>query len=118
VLAGLWLRTWLLHRRAGGDAAEMALEELRTAVVRIGLVLAPSTTLAALEQRLRTVAGPDAVRYAQRLREYRYGPEGGQLPSRADRRALRRALARSAGPLGRIKAVRALPPAPHLPWRH
>ena len=117
VLVGLWLRTWLLHRRAGGDAAEMALEELRTAVVRIGMAVAPGTTLAALERRLRTAAGPDAMNYVTRLREYRYGPDGATLPSRRDRRALRRALARSAGPLGRIKAIRALPPAPHLPWR-
>ena len=117
VLVGLWLRTWLLHRRAGGDAAEMALEELRTAVVRIGMAVAPGTTLAALERRLRTSAGPDAMNYVTRLREYRYGPEGATLPSRRDRRALRRALARSAGPLGRIKAIRALPPAPHVPWR-
>ena len=117
VLVGLWLRTLLLHRRAGGDAAEMALEELRTAVIRIGMAVAPGTTLAALERRLRTAAGPDAMRYVSRLREYRYGPEGATLPSRRDRRALRRALARSAGPLGRIRALRALPPAPHLPWR-
>ena len=99
VLVGLWLRTLLLHRRAGGDAAEMALEELRTAVVRIGMAVAPGTrrrlprgAREAPEDRGRP--GRDEV-YVSRLREYRYGPEGATLPSRRDRRALRRALARS-----------------------
>jgi transglutaminase-like putative cysteine protease len=117
VLVGLWVRTWLVHRRAGGDPAEVALMELNTALRRMGLIVMPSTTLALLERRLRTVAGPEAVNYARVLREYRYGPKGAQLPSRRERRALRRSLAIMGGPFGRLKAVRALPPAPHLPFR-
>ena len=70
-----------------------------------------------LERRLRTVAGPEAVSYTRLLREYRYGPNGAQLPTRRERRALRRSLAGIGGPLGRLKALRALPPAPHVPWR-
>jgi hypothetical protein len=63
------------------------------------------------------VAGPEAVNYARLLREYRYGPNGARLPGRHERRALRRSLAVMGGPLGRLKALRALPPAPHLPFR-
>jgi protein-glutamine gamma-glutamyltransferase len=117
VLVGLWFRTWLVHRRAGGDRAEVALMELHTALSRMGMIIMPSTTLALLERRLRTVAGPEAVNYARLLREYRYGPNGASLPGRRERRALRRSLAVMGGPLGRLKALRALPPAPHLPFR-
>ena len=117
VLAGLWLRSWLVHRRAGGDAAEAALHELRRALERVGFILPPGTTLASLEKRLQTAAGPDAVSYARRLREQRYGAGEAELPGPSERRALRRALARAAGPFGRLKALRALPPAPRLPWR-
>jgi transglutaminase-like putative cysteine protease len=117
VLTGLWFRTWLIHRRAGGDPAEVALSELSTALSRMGMIVAPGTTLALLERRLRTIAGPEAMNYARLLREYRYGPNGAALPTRHDRRALRRSLAGIGGPLGRLKALRALPPAPHLPWR-
>ena len=35
---------------------------------------------------------------------------GAKLPRPSDRRALRRALARTARPFGRLKALRALPP--------
>jgi protein-glutamine gamma-glutamyltransferase len=117
VLLGLWIRTWVVHRRAGGDPAEVALMELNTALGRMGMIVMPSTTLALLERRLRTVAGPEAVNYARLLREYRFGPNGATLPGRRDRRALRRSLAMMGGPLGRLKALRALPPAPHLPLR-
>jgi protein-glutamine gamma-glutamyltransferase len=115
VLLGLWVRTWLVHRRAGGDPAEVALMELNTALGRMGMIVAPSTTLALLERRLRTVAGPEAAGYARLLREYRYGPNGASLPGRRDRRTLRRSLAVMGGPMGRLKALRALPPAPHVP---
>jgi hypothetical protein len=84
----------------------------------MGLIVIPSTTLALLERRLRTVAGPEAVRYARALREYRYGPNGAEVPGPRDRRALRRSLARMGGALGWLKALRALPPVPHVPWRH
>jgi transglutaminase-like putative cysteine protease len=117
LLLGLWIRAWLVHRRAGGDPAEVALMELNTALGRMGMIVMPSTTLALLERRLRTVAGPEAVNYARLLREHRYGPNGARLPGRRDRRALRRSLAVMGGPFGRLKALRALPPAPHLPFR-
>jgi transglutaminase-like putative cysteine protease len=117
LLVALWVRTWWVHRRAGGDAAEVALEELRTAVQRMGMAVAPSTTLALLERRLRTVAGPAAEHYARLLREHRYGREGARLPTGHDRRALRHDLAGLGGPLGWPRALHALPPAPHVPWR-
>ncbi len=97
VLVGLWLRTWLLHRRAGGDAAEMALEELRTAVVRIGMAVAPGTTLAALERRLRTAAGPDAMRYVT---------PPARIPLRAGGGDATRAAATAVRCAGRLRARR------------
>ena len=115
VLAGLWLRAWLAHRRAQGDAGEAALRELRSALTRMGLVVVPVTTLAALERRLGTNAGPEAAHYTRVLRQNRYGPNGAPLPTGRERRALRRALARVGGPLGRLRALFALPPAPRLP---
>jgi len=117
LLVGLWTRALVVHRRAGGDPAEVALMELNTALRRMGMVVMPSTTLALLERRLRTMAGPEAVKYARLLREYRYGPNGAQLPSRHERRALRRSLAVMGGPMGRLKALLALPPAPRVPFR-
>ena len=108
VLAGgLWLHGHPRVRR--GRHADDA-DELRAALARLGRPLSPRTTLAELERRLRLSAGEEAARYARLVRERRFGPPGGRGPTRHDRRALRRALAAGAGPLGRLKALIALPP--------
>jgi protein-glutamine gamma-glutamyltransferase len=101
------------RRRARMRPDERALEDLRAALVRLGSPVRGSTTLIAVERVLERRAGPDAAGYARRLREYRYGAEGADLPDAHQRRALRRALARTVGPFGRLKALRALPPV-HL----
>ena len=114
VLGGLTLlAAWLtrrLRRRAGRDPQEAALDDLRSALARLGTTVLTSTTLSELERQLDRRAGPAAARYARLLRDHRYGSNGAALPHRKDRRALRSALARSAGRLGRLKALRALPP--------
>ena len=89
---------------------ERAVEELRAALSRMGTSPDRGLTLTEVERLLERRAGPEAAGYARKLREYRYGANGGGLPGRGERRALRRALARAARPFGLIKALRTLPP--------
>ena len=74
-----------------------------------GCPAGPGTTLAAIQARLSAGAGPEAARYAGGLRESRYGRRPPRRPGPAERRAFRWALARSAGPLGWWRALRAVP---------
>jgi transglutaminase-like putative cysteine protease len=107
---GGWKARRAFVRRSGLSADERALEDLCSALRRIGNPVADGATLTAVERTLERRAGADAGRYARQLREYRYGGNGASLPRRRDRRALRRALARTARPFGMLKAMRALPP--------
>ena len=66
-------------------------------------------TLQQVEAGLRRT--PQAAAYVRALRAGRYSPAA-TLPTPAQRRALRSALARGRGPFGRIRALLALPP-----WR-
>ena len=66
-------------------------------------------TLQQVEAGLRRT--PQAAAYVRALRAGRYSPAA-TLPTPAQRRALRSALARDGGPFGRIRALLALPP-----WR-
>jgi transglutaminase-like putative cysteine protease len=88
------------RRRTPGAGGELA--ELERALRRCGLTPAPPTTLRGLERR-----DPDASGYLRALADRRYGFGDGHGPTAAQRRALRRALARSAG---RARALWALPP--------
>lgn len=108
LLALAWARPAAARRRARPVDAD--LRELEEALRRLGFVLDPGTTLAQLERRLERTVGPDAAAYVRRLRELRYSPRPSAGPTRSDRRALRRALARSGGPLQRLRALAALPP--------
>jgi transglutaminase-like putative cysteine protease len=116
VLVLLALAGWRLRRRAlrraHVPADERALEDLRLALARVGNPVRAGSTLVTVEKTLERRAGPEASRYARKLREYRYGGNGATLPQGKDRRALRRALARTARPFGKLKALRALPPLP------
>jgi hypothetical protein len=84
-----------------GDAEVDHLVRLLT---RLGLEIKTGTTLLELEQRVERLGGPDAARYAKRLRARRFGGNGEAAPSRAERRALRQTLAKAvgAGPLSRL----------------
>jgi len=100
----LWL-AWILLRPPG-DTDEL-LAELETALQRTGRPLPPDATLASLEDRYRFT--PAVAAYIRALRLARYGGRG-TAPDRAQRRALRRELGLGLGPLGRLRAMRALPP--------
>lgn len=84
----------------------VALRDLDRALARTGRAVPPGTTLSALATRMR---GTPAEGYLLALQRARYG-EGGPGPDARDRAGLRQALARRAGPLGRLRAWWALPP--------
>ncbi len=96
---------WLVVRvpRAG----EGLIDELERALVRTRRPLAEGVTLAELERRLH--GAPAAEAYVRTLRLARYGGRAA-VPTGAQRRALRRELARGLGFAGRLRAWWALPP--------
>jgi transglutaminase-like putative cysteine protease len=113
-LAALTLLGWRAQRafvqRSHLRADERLVADLCAGMRRLGNPVPAGATLTAVERTLERRAGPEAGRYARQLREYRYGGNGATLPRARDRRALRRALARTARPFGMLKALRALPP--------
>ena len=111
VLVAVVLARRLRTRRRRGAMAPLdrAVFELEAALRRAGRPLPTGTTLRQLEQRLG--ASPDATAYLRALSASRYGPAP-TLPTAAQRRALRRALAQGLGPAGKLRALWALPPRP------
>jgi hypothetical protein len=98
------------HRhRAPLSPLDRAVAELEEALRRAGRPLQTGTTLRQLEQRFG--ASGDASGYLRALSASRYGATP-RLPTVAERRALRRALAQGLGPAGRVRALWALPPRP------
>jgi transglutaminase-like putative cysteine protease len=96
----------VLATRPLGSAGALV-DELERGLARSGRPLAAPATLAELEVKVRSSA--EAREYIHLLRLARFaGAE--TLPSRAQRRALRRHLAFGLGPLGRLRALWALPP--------
>lgn len=81
--------------------------ELERAWRRSGRPIRPATTLAELEGSL--AHAPAAAAYVRTLRMARYGGDDVPVDPRL-RRALRAELARGRGPVGRLRALRALPP--------
>jgi protein-glutamine gamma-glutamyltransferase len=104
-----WRLAGALRRRAELSPLDRAVAELEAALRRAGRPLPGGTTLRQLEQRLG--ASSDATAYLRALSASRYGPAG-VAPTAAQRRALRRALAQGLGPVGRLRALWALPPRP------
>jgi len=108
-LAGL-AATAVARRRLvvrGATPLERAVLELEAAFRRSGRPTPPGTTLAQLEGRLR--GSTEAVAYVRGLRRARYGA-GGEGPTTAGRRAVRRELADGLGWSGRLRALWAMPP--------
>jgi transglutaminase-like putative cysteine protease len=102
----LWLGTRPLR------STDDLVSELERALARSGRPLAAKDTLAGLEQSFRR--SPAAGQYVRALRLGRFG--GGEAhPTPAQRRALRRQLALRAGPLGKLRALWALPPRRRAP---
>jgi hypothetical protein len=93
--------------RLGAAGGDRPLAELERALARAGRPLAPGTTLAQLEHRVRS--SPDAAGYVRALRMARYGGVA-EMPTAAQRRALRARLAEGLGWSGRLRALWALPP--------
>ncbi len=111
LLLALGLVRWLRARRRRGELSPLdrSVAELEAALRRAGRPLPTGTTLRQLEQRLGL--SPDATAYLRALSASRYGPAP-TLPTAAQRKALRRALAQGLGPIGRLRALWALPPWP------
>ncbi len=105
-----WRVRRALARRRVLAPDELAIEELRAALVAMGARTDRGLTLTAAERLLTRRAGPEAARYATLLRDYRYGLPGATLPGSHERRALRRALARARRPFGVLRALRTVPP--------
>jgi hypothetical protein len=105
------LAAWLLRRHLRGrtPVPRTPLSDLERALRRAGLDAGPGTTLAALERRFGHT--PAAAAYVRVLREQRYRDVAAK-PTGAQRRGLRHALARGAGPRGWLRAWWALPPRP------
>jgi hypothetical protein len=94
-------------RRASSASAERLVAELERAFERCGRPLGPGATLRGLEHRFR--ASAPAVRYVRALRLARFAGTA-TLPPASDRRAVRAELAAGLGPVGRLRALGALPP--------
>jgi hypothetical protein len=107
MLIGAGALTIALRRRRA-PAGEELVAELERALARSGRPIAAGTTLAALEERLRS--SPEAAAYVRTVRMARFGG-GREVPTPAQRRALRAHLADGLGLTGAIRALWALPPA-------
>jgi len=98
------------RRLVSPEGAGPQLRELMQALPLTGRAAPPGTTLLALERRLEGSLGLDAASYAAGLRENRYRSGTPRRPGPAQRSAFRRALAQGSGPLGWMRALRAIPP--------
>jgi transglutaminase-like putative cysteine protease len=98
-----------LVRQGSSASAERLVLELERAFERSGRPLPTGATLRGLEHRFRSSAA--AVRYVRVLRLARFAGTA-ELPSAAERRAVRAELAAGLGVTGRLRALWALPPRP------
>lgn len=98
------------RRRRRAPVAGSELDELTRALRLLGLEPVTGMTLAELEQRLARSHGEEVGGYLRALREVRYAPGGGRLPTARQRRLLRRALSTGRGPVARLLGLVALPP--------
>jgi len=105
LLIGILAAAVVVTRPLPPGDAELA--ELERAFARAARPLAPEVTLLALERRLR--GSPAAAEYVRGLRHARFG-EGTRRRSPQQRRELRAHLRSGLGPLGRLRALWALPP--------
>jgi protein-glutamine gamma-glutamyltransferase len=112
-LAALLTYGFRVRRRSRFSPDELAageLRELERALAKLGSPLPPGATLHRAQDLLRKLAGPDAASYASDLENRRYRDPGAAPPRVSERRALRRAMLRAAGPRATLTVLRALPP--------
>jgi transglutaminase-like putative cysteine protease len=101
----------LRHRRLPAEAASgRELAELRRALRATGWARRESTTLLAVEGRLRGARRSAAAAYVQRFRERLYGTADVPAPSLAERRSLRRDLGSGSGLRSRLRLLALIPP--------
>jgi transglutaminase-like putative cysteine protease len=98
------------NRLSPAARADAHLRELPGALARLGWPLAPAETLLALERRLYSYRKDAAVRFVAKLRAGRFSPTADDIPTLADRRAMRDDLAGGDGLRARLRALLALPP--------
>ena len=112
-LGALWAYV-LRHRRRSrlsvGELAGAELRELDRALRRLGSPLPAGATLLEAESLLARIAGPPAAAYAAALRDRRYRRPDAAPPGVGERRSLRRALLRAAGPRSALRVLLAIPP--------
>jgi len=106
LLALIGLLIVLTHGPAE-PSEEALVEELERAMARAGRPITDDVTLAALEERFGSSS--DAAGYVRALRLARFAGYR-RLPTRTQRRAVRRQLRSSLGAAGAVRAMWALPP--------
>jgi hypothetical protein len=121
-LSSLWIILAVALLIAGGGlalmlrrvprTADQLVAELERALARTGRPASAGLTLAGLEHRFRS--SPSASEYVRAIRLARFGGQS-ELPTAAQRRALRTQLRLGLGPIGRLRALWALPPRPVPP---
>ncbi len=104
VLMALALRNLVRFSAPSGDDL---VAELERALARAGRPVREGVTLVALEHRFRD--SQPAAQYVRAIRMLRFGGAS-ELPTVAQRRAVRRQLRFGLGTLGRLRALWALPP--------
>jgi len=105
-----WRRAARRLRETLAAAGEDTVAELASALRRLGYGPQGAVTLTELERRLRVTRGEQAARYVVRLGHRRFAAANAGGPTPRDRRDLRRALSRGAGPRTRLRCLLALPP--------
>lgn len=120
VAATIAVRSRRYRRLSPAHAAEAQLDELARALAHLGWSTSDGTTLLEVGRTLRRSRRRAAAGYVDRVRALRYAGAGGNPPTLAERRTLRRDLAAGTGARGRLRALAAIPPgAPRAPagWR-
>jgi protein-glutamine gamma-glutamyltransferase len=98
------------NRLSPAARADAHLRELPAALARLGWPLVPAETLLALERRFYSYRKDAAVRFVAKLRAGRFSPTADDIPTLADRRAMRDDLGGGGGLRARLRALLALPP--------
>jgi len=114
-LASVLAVVLFIRRPRGETPMDRAIAEVEDALRRVGRPVTTGTTLTQLEGRLGSHS-PEVAAYLRALASGRYAAVPEQ-PSRAGRRALRRALAQGLGFGGSLRALWAMPPRVERGWR-
>ncbi|MGZ8667076.1 MAG: hypothetical protein ACXWZM_08195, partial [Solirubrobacterales bacterium] len=100
----------------GPELAEAQVAELRRALAAMGRPIAAGLTLRRLERDSAALDRARLADYAAKLGAYRYGDRAAP-PGPAERRRMRRELARRRSPWRALRALRAVPPLGPRPAR-